>query len=160
MRCKNLRDRLDEIWAGEIPATMLEHLSRCPECARYAREVRMVQSGFVALAKEPVPEPSLGFAERLVRRLEEAKGWATQGESYERVGRRFVYATLLVTLILLLALMLPPSGPIRGVTTSDLLMSEPDTASLRADPIGTESWRELPDVTPAPAPMEKREGVR
>jgi len=95
-----------------------------------------VQAGFRLLAEEAPPEPSLGFAARLVRRLHE---WDTRGarsEFFETVGRRFVYATLALTLALFLSMALPNSGPVRGVAGADFLGLQNHNQTSQPDVIG------------------------
>ncbi len=70
--------------------------------------------GFSLLRQEEAPAPSLGFAERLVRQLGEMSRVPSMADFFERVGRRFVYATLALTLLALLALALPSTGPVRS----------------------------------------------
>jgi len=138
MDCKDLRERVDEWWAGERSPEVRAHLASCPACEAYLRNARLVRAGFLVLAEEPAPEPSLGFATRLVRALgETAEGRAAE-EFLERVGRRFVYATSLLTLLALLALMLPASGPFRAPATSNLLVPQPEVMTAGVDPIGSE----------------------
>jgi len=80
-----------------------------------------MHAGLRALAEEAAPEASIGFVSRVLRRLETWEGKASRSEFFERVGRRFVYATLALTLALLLILVLPNSGPVRGVAGTDFL---------------------------------------
>src|SRR3989442_15778311 len=119
MRCDEVRELLEELKTLELPAGVREHLAACAGCAAYARDWRLVRAGFVALAAEPVPEPSLGFAARLTRRLGEGvEGVKRTEQAFERAGRRMVYAALMLTLTVLLALVLPSSGPVREAAAS------------------------------------------
>lgn len=138
MQCRDLRERVDEWWAGERSPEVREHLASCPACEAYLRDARLVRAGFRVLAEEPAPEPSVGFAARLVRALGEATEGRAAEEFLERVGRRFVYATSLLTLIALLALMLPASGPFRAPASSNLLVPQPEVMTAGVDPIGSE----------------------
>ncbi len=135
MRCRDVRDHINELWMGEAPLALREHLATCPVCDAWAREARRVGLGFLALAEEPAPDPTLGFAARLVRRLKETADQSAREVFMERAGRRFVYATLLMTLGLLLALVLPSSGPVRGPATADLLMAQPELVAARPNPV-------------------------
>ena len=155
MKCKDLRDRLDNLWTGEIPAELRQHLAGCSECARYVRNVRLVRAGFRVMAAETVPEPSLGFAERLVRRIGQAGERAAGGEFFERVGRRFVLATLLMTLILVLALVLPPSGPVRSASATNFFLTEPETVVANANPITGATWQDVSDAVAIPNTLEE-----
>ena len=120
MRCDDIRDRLDELWEGEETAEVRQHLTQCASCAKYYRDLRLVRSGFRLLKREEATEPSLGFAERLVRQLGELSKAPSVADFFERVGRRFVYATLVLTFLALLALALPSTGPVRGLSAADI----------------------------------------
>jgi len=136
MDCKELRDLVSELWGGELPAEAREHLSKCAGCEAILRDARLVQAGLRALAEETPPEPSLGFASRLVRRLQEWQEQGARSEFFETVGRRFVYATLALTLALLLSMALPTSGPVRGVAGADFLGLQSHSQSTQPDVIG------------------------
>jgi len=88
-----------------------------------------LRAGWEVLAREPAPEPMLGFRERLLRRLEEASRSGQAAEFLERAGRRVVWATLALALTLLLALVLPSQGPVRSAEAAELylLEAEPPT---------------------------------
>ena len=113
MDCQAIRDLVSDLRGGELSAEAREHLSKCAGCGGFLRDARLVQAGFCALAEEAAPEASFGFASRLVRRLQEWEEKGAGREFFETVGRRFVYATLALTLALLLSLVLPTSGPVR-----------------------------------------------
>ena len=136
MDCKELRDSVSELWGGELPAEAREHLSKCAGCGVFLRDARLVRAGLRALAEEAVPEASLGFASRMVRRLQEWEEKGARSEFFETVGRRFVYATLALTLALLFSLALPTSGPVRGVAGADFLGFESHNQVSQADVIG------------------------
>ena len=104
------------------PAEVRQHLTQCASCAGYHRDLRLVRAGFRLWKREEAPEPSLGFAERLVRQLGEMSKAPSVADFFERVGRRFVYATLVLTFLALLALALPSTGPVRGLTAADIQM--------------------------------------
>jgi hypothetical protein len=147
MRCVDLRERLDNLWEGEPSPEVRQHLAQCAACERYVRDLRLVRAGFRVLKREAAPEPSLGFADRLVRRLGELSKQPSVGEFFEQAGRRFVYATLVLTFLLLLALALPPTGPIRGQSTADLLVPTEETALVPSDPLGVSNVADVSDVT-------------
>jgi hypothetical protein len=136
MDCKELRDLVSELWGDELPAEAREHLSKCAGCEAIWRDARLVQAGLRALAEEAAPEASLGFASRLVRRLQEWEEKGARSEFFETVGRRFVYATLALTLALLLSMALPTSGPVRGVAGADFLGLQSHSQSSQPDVIG------------------------
>jgi hypothetical protein len=136
MDCKQIRDLVSDLWGGELPAEAREHVSKCVGCEGFLRGARLAQAGFRALAEETVPEASLGFASRLIRRLQEWEEKGAQSEFFETVGRHFVYATLALTLALLLSLVLPTSGPVRGVAGADFLGLQSNNQSAQPDVIG------------------------
>jgi hypothetical protein len=74
------------------------------------------------------------------------------GDFFELVGRRFVYATLVFTFLMLMALVLPSAGPIRGPAASDVLMPTQETAQLQVDPLGESSQQDVPDAMPEEVP--------
>lgn len=136
MRCDEVREILEEAKAEELSAPVREHLAKCAACETYARDWRLVEMGFRALRAEPAPETSPGFATRLVRRLEEAAETGDVGlEFLEVVGRRVVYATVLLAFTLLLAMALPSSGPLRGPSAAELFFAQPENLTAENDPI-------------------------
>jgi hypothetical protein len=152
MHCDAIRDRLDDLWEGEETADIRQHLTACSACARYHRDLRLVRAGFQLLKGEEAPEPSLGFAERLVRQLGEISKAPSVGEFFERVGRRFVYATLALTFLVLLALALPSKGPVRGLTAADIQMPAQEASLAYSDPMGEIGLQESPELAPLEAP--------
>lgn len=132
MRCEEVRFRFEETSPEALSEEVREHLAQCADCRAYARDWRLARAGFLALAGEAVPDPSLGFATRVLRRLEES---LEPAQFLELAGRRMVYAGLLLALMLLLALALPASGPLRGPTTAELYWAQPDTTTLTSDAI-------------------------
>jgi hypothetical protein len=136
MDCKKIRDSVSDLWGGELPANVREHVSKCTGCEGFLRDARLVHAGFRTLAEEAVPEASFGFVSRLMRRLEEWEENAVRREFFETVGRRFVYATLALTLALILSLVLPTSGPVRGVAGGDFLALQTVSQSSQPDVIG------------------------
>ncbi len=151
MRCDDIRERIDALWEGNQPAEVGEHLAQCAACSRYLRDLRLVRSGLALWRQEAVPEPSLGFAERLVRQLGEVARAPSVADFFERVGRRVVYATLALTLLVLLGLALPSTGPVRGRGTADLLIPSQE-ASAYSDPMGESAALESPEAAPVEAP--------
>jgi len=138
MDCRAIRDLIGERWGEELPAEAREHLSRCAGCEAYWRNARFLQAGFHALAEATPPEASFGFASRLVRRLQEWDATGARSEFFETVGRRFVYATLALTLALLLSLALPSTGPVRGVAGADFLGLQSRNQASQPDVVGGE----------------------
>jgi hypothetical protein len=136
MNCKAIRDLITDLRGGELSAEVREHLSNCVGCGGFLRDARVVEAGFRALAEEAAPEASFGFASRLIRRLHEWEKEGARQVFFETVGRRFVYATLALTLALLLSLVLPTSGPVRGVTGADFLGLQVESQASQPDVIG------------------------
>ncbi|HEV2492379.1 MAG TPA: hypothetical protein VG204_04830 [Terriglobia bacterium] len=133
MRCEEFQERLEELEALELPAPLREHAAGCALCRAYARDWRLARAGLRLLAAEPVPELPMGFAARLVRQLEEVSPVRSSEEFLERVGKRFVYASLALALTVLLFLLLPSSGPLRAPTTADLYWAGPETFATESD---------------------------
>lgn len=156
MRCEDIRMTLAEIRGQEAPEPVRAHLAECRECAVWWREWRLVSAGFRALAEESAPEPSLGFAARVVRRLEDAAGrsWGI-ADLWELAGRRVVWATLVLTLTAILALVVPSSGPVRGPSEPDyLLAAQPEVASMRNESILDVDELDVPANGTTPAAPE------
>jgi anti-sigma factor RsiW len=126
MRCEECRKAIEETRSREASVVVREHLGQCAACAEYARDWRTVRAGLDLLSVEPAPEPMLGFAARVLRRLEESTAaLPSREELLERVGRRMVYATLFVVLALVLVLVVPPTGPVRAQASAELFPAEP-----------------------------------
>ena len=152
MRCDNIRDQLDILWEGQQPEDVRLHLAACAACSSYHRDLRLVRAGFTLLRQEAPPAPSLGFAQRLVRQLGEMNKVPSMADFFERVGRRFVYATMALTLVALLALAVPSTGPVRALTVSDIQVPAQEASLANSDPMGESVLQESPDVSPADAP--------
>ena len=149
MRCQDVRTILEEGPTAEISLPVREHLKVCWACAAYARDWRLVAVGLHELSREPVPDASWGFAARAVRRIEETTAiLRPRPEFVEQVGRRFVYATLMVTLILLLGLLLPSSGPLRGPAATEYYLVRPESISARAEIAQGEEFPDLQEAMP------------
>jgi len=136
MDCNQVRNLVIDLGSGELSPEAREHMHRCAGCQGFLRDTRLMHAGLRALAEEAAPEASMGFTSRLLRRLVAWEGRASQSDFFERVGRRFVYATLALTLALLLSLVLPNSGPVRGVAGSDFLGLQNVSRSSQPDVIG------------------------
>ncbi len=148
MRCEEVREALEELRAEELSPSVRAHLASCAACEAFAADWRLARAGLRALAREPVPEATLGFAARLARRLEETGEAGRWGAEFlEQAGRRFVYATLLVTLMMLLALLVPASGPL-GASEADLYPAVAEAVPLATDPIFADDSREAAPASP------------
>ena len=136
MRCDEVREILEESGPEEIAGPVRRHLMTCPACEAYARDWGLVRAGFRALRQEQAPEPTLGFAARLIRRFEEAAATPDVASVFlEQAGRRVVYATLVLALTLIMALVLPPSGPLRGPDAMEVLGAQPEVVMGGNDPV-------------------------
>lgn len=112
-----------------MPELLRLHLGKCAECRSYAEDWGRVSEAFRAAAADPLPEPSFGFADRLLRRLASSSGAERAATEFvERVGRRVAFATMLLAMLMLLALGLPTSGPVREPAGAEL-MAQADQAS-------------------------------
>lgn len=87
------------------------------------------------MAVEPAPEPTIGFAARLVRRIPAAADERALEVFVERVGRRFVSVALLAALLLVLALLIPHSGPVYSISAADLDPGQPGAVAAQSYPV-------------------------
>lgn len=114
-----------------MPAVKV-HLESCATCREYTRRWERVREGLHALREESVPQPSLGFTTRLMRRLETSPVEYQFGQQLiDQIARRVLYASLMVALTLALILLLPSSGPLRssGISNSVLVQAQVVTVS-------------------------------
>jgi hypothetical protein len=112
VRCKEVQETFEEAGGQAVPAAVREHLAACPVCRARATDSSRLAAGMWLLAREPVPEPSIGFQARVLRRLGDGVQSLTP-DILENAGRRVIYATLILVLFLLLAMLVPSSGPWR-----------------------------------------------
>jgi anti-sigma factor RsiW len=134
MRCGKARQLMLEE-SGDGSVRLEQHLATCPACAAETQDWARLQRGMRQLAMQAVPEPSVGFAGRLVRKLQEASGLERPGDFLERAGRRFVYAALLATLLLFGVLVVPNSSPVRSSSVAADISAQPDTLAAQNYPI-------------------------
>jgi anti-sigma factor RsiW len=136
MRCGKVRKGLLEAVGEPLPAEFAAHVATCPACASYARDWQGLQTGLKAMAAEPVPEPSVGFAVRLVRSFQQAAADERAVEVFlERVGRRFVSVALLAALLLALGLLVPRSGPVYSISAADTDPAQPEAVAAQTYPV-------------------------
>lgn len=129
MRCDAARQVLEE--GLERPPAVQVHVNSCSDCKEYLRHWEMLHSGLVALQEEIPPEPTIGFTTRLMRRLENAPVDLRFGQQFvDQIGRRVVYASLMVALMLMMLLMLPSSGPYRSPGISESVLVRAQVAAL------------------------------
>jgi len=146
MRCEQARDILIE---NPAAAPVREHLGQCPACQSFAKDLDLLQGGFQALAVAPIPEPSIGFSTRVLRRLVESPV-PNPADFFETIGRRVVCAASLVALIFLMALALPTSGPFRGPTAAEFTLARPEAGSI-SNPVFDDGQIASQDLNPLPA---------
>jgi hypothetical protein len=116
VNCRQARKILRSEEGKIVPLHAQEHLGGCAECRSYAVRLSRIEEGIRILALDPPPEPSIGFCERLIRRLEQRVN--EPADFLEYVGRRVVFASLVLVLFLLLVMIVPPSGPLRHKTAT------------------------------------------
>jgi hypothetical protein len=111
---------------------------------------RLLQLALEGPAFRPVTLSSVvGAAARLVRGLEESldsRGGAA--EFIEKVGRRFVLATLTLTIVILLGLMLPSSGPFRGPASDEPYLAQPEPRMQNEASVIAYETADTRDTTP------------
>lgn len=129
MRCDAVR-RIVEEGTTITPAAQV-HITSCSSCKDYLRQWERIHTGLVVLRDEAPPEPMVGFTNRLMRRLEMPAPELQLAQQFVvQVGRRIVYATLMVALTLLLVLLLPSSGPFRSSGVSQSILVQVQAATL------------------------------
>ncbi len=118
MRCAKVQRAVEEAGEAQLSGPARRHLEACTACQNYAREFGRLTTGFRLLGQENEPELSWGFSERVLRRLrDEVRARESSRQFLEAAGRRVVFATLFLGLTLLMAMVLPASGPVRHHTT-------------------------------------------
>ncbi len=141
MRCDDFRVMLEETRPDAMPELVRAHLEKCPECRSYAEDWGRVSEAFHAAAAEPLPEPTFGFANRLLRRLASSPGAERAAREFvERVGRRVAFATMLLAMLPLLALGLPTSGPVREPASAELMAQADQASSPNGIVFADDTW--------------------
>lgn len=149
MRCRDVETILGEAKPKSLSEPVREHLLGCNSCRGIWRDWLLLRAGFVALAEDPAPQASLGFGVRLIRRLEFVQDpGSAAAEFFERVGRRFVLAGLLLAMLFILALVLPSSGPLRGPATAEVYLAQPEPSTQREGPILGDEFSDSNEITP------------
>jgi len=135
MRCNETKIWFEDGEGGQMPASVREHLRICPACQADEQDWRLVRTGFRVLSREPVPNASMGFVARLTRRLAEPPlAGRAAAQFWDLVGRRVILVGALLTLTIVMALMLPPSGPWRSPAGLDLSLLQAEVAAEN-DPV-------------------------
>lgn len=147
MRCEAVRELFEEAGEGNLSVPARRHFESCAGCQSYVREWRRLVAGMQFLANDPPPEPSIGFSARLLRRLREGNvADFSRPEFFESVGRRVVFATLVLVFTLLLAMVLPSSGPVRHKPNVDAYWPQPEAASAASYPVSFTGAPPLPVI--------------
>ncbi|MBI4164758.1 MAG: hypothetical protein HY508_03370 [Acidobacteria bacterium] len=123
MRCKDVQENIIE---GSLDQLAREHLAACARCQSFARDAETVQAGFELLATDVVPEPSWGFAARVLRGLDESP--ARVFGSLETIGRRAVLAAGVVAMTVMMVLALSSTGPVRGRGQGSFSLARADSS--------------------------------
>ena len=148
MRCKDIECFLEEAGSKPLSQPMREHLSGCASCRGMWNDWQLLRAGFVALAEELPPQTSLGFGARVIRRLESVRGTGNAAaEFFERAGRRFVLAGMLLALLFILALALPSAGPFRGPATAEVYLAQPEPGAQRENAILGDEYSDTNEAT-------------
>jgi hypothetical protein len=132
MRCDAVRQIVEE--GRDRPPAVAAHLESCSGCKEYLRKWETLRASLIALRAEDPPEPSIGFTTRVMRKLENAPAELSQ-QFIDQIGRRVVYATLMVALMVLLVLLLPSSGPYRSSGISESVLVQPQIMALSNEQI-------------------------
>ena len=134
MRCRKARKLIIE--ESVRSEELRRHLAECAACAAYAEDWAGLRTALHRVAEEPAPQPSPGFAARLTRQLPDAAAEVLAREvSLERTGRRFVLAGVLAAVLLVLGLLVPPSGPIRSPENAEIQTARSEAVAAQSYPI-------------------------
>ena len=120
--------------------------------AAIASDKRQLLRASPTIIVERSEDDLVHFAERLVRQLGEMSKAPSVADFFELVGRRFVYATLALTLLALLALAVPSTGPVQSLSAADIQVPAQEASLAYSDPIGETGLQESPNPAPAEAP--------
>lgn len=150
MRCEEVRKSFEEAGEENLSTPARRHFESCAECQSYVKEWRHLAAGLRFLARESAPEPSIGFSARVLRRFREGDAAEfIRPEFLESVGRRVVLATLVLFVTLLLAMILPASGPVRHKPSVDAYWPQQETASAASYPVSFTGTPSLPVIVHA-----------
>jgi hypothetical protein len=158
MNCKETRSWLEDGEGGQMPASARAHLLTCAACRADEQDWKLVKAGLRVLSQERVPNASTGFIARLKRRLTEpslAGRAATQ--FWDLVGRRVILVGTLLTLTIVMALLLPSSGPWRSPTALDLSLLQTEVTAEN-DPVLPDDVGSIQSAAPNVQADEDRKG--
>jgi hypothetical protein len=153
-----IRARVGEGVAGEQISGIQSHLDTCPDCRRYAQELRAATAGLRWLGSREV-EPSPGFRARWTRAVDEAARPGSVGESVTVLVtgwrgwlRRNLRPALGVASLWILALVFRLSAPAVAPSTHATAAHSPleIARALGADQslLAWQHWKR--DLLPAP----------
>lgn len=148
MRCEIIRKRL-LAGDGSGGERTEQHLAACAKCRTYAADLARLEAGFRTLAAEETPQPSWAFAERVLRRLAAEKARNSAPEFLEKAGRRVILATLVLVFALIMAMVIPSSGPVRRQPTAVAYWPQASTTSAANFPVNWSSAPALPALMEA-----------
>jgi len=158
MRCNEARSWFEDGEGGLMPAAVRDHLRTCPACQTDEQDWGLVRTGFQVLSREPGPDASPGFVARLKRRLAEPSlAGRAAAQFWDFIGRRVILVGTLLTLALVMALMLPPSGPWRSPTALDLSLLQAEMTAEN-DPVLPDDIGSNQGVVPNVRAGEDQEG--
>lgn len=145
MRCEEIKALFLDSGANGHSAAVDEHLAVCAGCRSYAADAARVQAGLRLLATEETPAPSWGFRERVLRRLAAERAARVSGSDFfEKAGRQVIMATLVLVLMLVLAMTLPSSGPVRRQPTAVAYWPQSSAVSATNFPVDFSGAPPLP----------------
>lgn len=143
MRAMNCKEVQDGIVDGNLSALAHAHLADCPECQAVARDAEALTAGLKLLAADAPPEPSWGFAGRVLARLDETP--SRFFEPFEVIGRRAVFAAGALAMTLLMLAVFSIGGTLGGDAGGSLALTR-NGASDTADVLlagGVDEYEEL-----------------
>ena len=144
MRCEKVRESVWETGREQPSADVRQHIESCAACRSYVSDFSILGAGLHALRSEAVPEASWGFRDRVLRRLGEQKTPGSAAPEFlDSAGRRVILATLVLVFTMLLAMILPSSGPVRRESSVDTYYSQAETATAVSYPV---DWTNIPSV--------------
>lgn len=105
MTCNRIRAELALLGYSDSPGpAQRAHLARCELCRRWHEDWKLG----TALAAQPVPAPSAGFADRALARA------ARQGDGRHTVARRGSLAAAAAVLLMVTGIIALSGGPVSG----------------------------------------------
>lgn len=107
--CPVTRDGLEGFLAGKPDPQLLQHFSQCGECKEAAGQFLEVTQAVRSLRLQDEAEPAPGFYGRVMDRIESQKNTSIWSVFLEPLfGRRLMYASAVLTLLLGIMLFTSP----------------------------------------------------